>query len=174
MIFSKQAFLVTILWIVSLTVASLYLWPSYQEIRLLYNSSVEQKDELKKAEDFLEKLDELMSQREELKDQIKNAKNALPINKDLPELITQVASLVPDNGLILNVLNINEAGSANENIKTLLVSVTAKGAYESLKSFIKNLENNLRIMNVSLISFKSPPGEENLMEFKIDFKTYYQ
>lgn len=175
MIFSKQAILISILWIINLSVFFLYLWPAYPALQKSYLMSQQTAEELNKEKDFSSKLDAILADEGDVKDKIKIAGSALPVGKNIPELITQVTALVSDNGLALTNINISNAININDKpYKTLGVAITTTGNYDSFKLFIKAVENNLRIIDISSISFASPQKSEDPMEFKLSFQTYYQ
>ncbi len=53
------------------------------------------------------------------------------------------------------------------------VLVNATGSYESLKSFLRAIESNLRIMNVLSITV-SPQAERNVFNYSMQLITYHQ
>ncbi len=61
------------------------------------------------------------------------------------------------------------AGSVRE----LPVSLTLVGSYESFKAFLRDVEENRRIIDVENISF-SAPDQKSVFEFNLKIKTYYQ
>lgn len=175
MIISKQAILITILWIINLTVFSLYLWPEYPKLQELYITSQQTSEKLNKEKDFLSRLDTILTDVGDVKDKIKIANAAIPVGKNIPELITQITALISSHSLTLaNISIASDSNIIKQSYKTLNVAITVSSDYESFKTFIKSLENNLTIMDVNSFSFKSPEKLEDPTEFKLSFQTYYQ
>ena len=63
-------------------------------------------------------------------------------------------------------------------VKILTVDLSLSGAYSSLASFVKSVENNLRIMDITAINFSGQKGETSAVsanqDFKISLNTYFR
>lgn len=84
--------------------------------------------------------------------------SALPKDLDVPNLLVRLDDLVVSSGLVSEAIG----------IKGDVISITVLGNYESLKVFLKQLEQSLRIFDVEAISF----AEDS--RFSLSIKTYYQ
>ena len=125
----------------------------------------------------------------------------LPIEKDLPNLIVQFEALASENGLILEKINFikqvttkkaaaedvewgeksptstttTETLEPQKDYKTLEVSLSLSGNYQSFQSFLEALELNIRLMDIKSISFKTQKTEAGAgFTFDINLQVYYQ
>ena len=58
--------------------------------------------------------------------------------------------------------------------KELPITMTVSGSYESFKTFLRELEQHVRLIEVESISFNAPPESSQVIEFNIKLKTFYQ
>lgn len=163
--------------------------PAYNKVAFLRDEVKRHKELLKEKEELLIKVDQLKQVYNSRKDEIDKVYYTLPSGKDIPNLIVQFEALVSENGLILEKLNfledkvIAKAGldedeidetRAPEEYKSLGVSLSVSGTYESFKSFLEALELNVRLMDIKSINFSSQKEEGSIFTFNIELKTYYQ
>jgi len=66
-----------------------------------------------------------------------------------------------------------QSPSTGDIIKELPVNLNVQGSYENLKTFLNDLEMNLRITDVEELSFTAPTGP-GPFDFSLKLKTYYQ
>ena len=59
-------------------------------------------------------------------------------------------------------------------VAELPFSVEVSGSYDALKKFLSALEHNIRLIDVSDISFNAPAKAGDPMSFTLKAKTYYQ
>jgi Tfp pilus assembly protein PilO len=94
--------------------------------------------------------------------------SALPSGLDLPNLLVRLEDIISSSGLVSEAIDVKEGG---------LVNIIVLGNYESLKVFLKALEQSLRIFDVESISFAAPTLSEGGgvdFRFSLSMKTYYQ
>jgi len=103
----------------------------------------------------------------------------LPDNQDEPNLIVQLETIANNSGIVLSNIAIVEEkkeegktsdyGTANINLKL-------SGSYESFKSFLETVENNLRLIDIDSIDFNAQIKEGMVanFDFNVILKTYYQ
>ena len=156
---------------------------------------------LKKQTITLEKqvIDKLNSVNQVLdsqKDNVARLEQAIPSEELKPELLSIMENLANQNGLALATIEVNaptgDAGSraasrTNETIsasslKTLEITLQVSGTYSSFKSWLEAIEKNLRISDVSNISFavgekKSAEGEvipavDPVIDYTVSMDTY--
>ena len=156
---------------------------------------------LKKQTITLEKqvIDKLNSVNQVLdsqKDNVARLEQTIPSEELKPELLSIMENLANQNGLALATIEVNaptgDAGSraasrTNENIsasslKTLEITLQVSGTYSSFKSWLEAIEKNLRISDVSNISFavgekKSAEGEvipavDPVIDYTVSMDTY--
>lgn len=172
---------------VSITVFFVVIKPKYNELQ-------NARDNVKKAHANLETAGELIKSRNELlakyqsipKKDLDNLKVLLPDSVDNIRLIIQVNSFATKNGLTLlrNVeyqvdqekVNTNTAVN-NMPYGEFNISFQTSGQYKNFLSFISDLEQNLRLVDITKVEFlptdQSSQGSGSGMTFKVALKTYW-
>ena len=125
------------------------------------------------------------------KSNVERLEQAVPPQEYRPELISMMENLANQNGLNLMNIDINaiqEAAPkkgeavAQKPIKKLKVVLELNGTYSSFKSWLEAVEKNLRLMDISKISFavkesKSSSGQvlsavNPVFDFSVELNTY--
>ena len=103
--------------------------------------------------------------------------NALPSKYDFPALATSLENLVNKSGVTLvsitgtdDQLNAKQSSIEPQPVD-IPFSLSVKGSYDSIKTFISNLEKSTRPMKITKISFS---GSEGTMQVDIAAVTQYQ
>jgi len=107
----------------------------------------------------------------------------LPTSVDAGGLITEFENRAQANGLTLKKISIQTQEVTKTKSTTLkapseslfesaVVDLRVSGSYESFLSFLKDLEQSLRLIDVQQLSFIS--GTTDSYEFNIQGKVYYQ
>lgn len=120
---------------------------------------------------------------------------ALPTAPGIAELLANFDYLVKQSGLLITGLQFTpvatletlsagaSAGQAKkteelsrltENLAILQADLTARGRYVNLKTFLANLEQNLRLMDVLALTFGPVDAESGLQDYTLKIQTYYQ
>lgn len=170
------------------------LFPKYQTLKA-------NKETLALKEKGVEVRESQLSDLEKLLENMRTEKNALapldeviPTAPRVPELLANLDYLAMQSGLFLSAVNLTLAPTtpasasvqnpeAAESAKASLsarelgimqVKISLRGEYKNFKTFLINLEQNRRLMNIEVI-IVSPPGEEsNIQEYDLTLQTYYQ
>ncbi len=66
------------------------------------------------------------------------------------------------------------SSGTQKDISELAFSIEVAGSYDALKKFISALEHNVRLIDVSEISFNAPGKDTNVIDLTLKAKTYYQ
>lgn len=164
--------------------------PAVQGILRLKKDIKIQKETLLEKQDFLAKLETLKKDYQENKDIVEKVDYILPSGKDEPNLIVQLEALAIEGGLVLEGFEIIpsqegiigkaqgvrvQAESDSKKYKSLTVTLKLVGDYSSLKKFLGEVENNVRLMDVESIDFSPQSGLDfQFFNFDISLKTYYQ
>ncbi|MEA3399024.1 MAG: type 4a pilus biogenesis protein PilO [Patescibacteria group bacterium] len=108
----------------------------------------------------------------------------LPDNSDNIGLILEIQKLANNHGLLLKDIVFNTIDPKEDDESVLSYSIfkmgfSVKGEYISFVSFLEDLENNLRLINVTSITF-SPPSEKsvfvedpNIYEYDLGVEAYW-
>jgi Tfp pilus assembly protein PilO len=89
--------------------------------------------------------------------EIKKIDTALPTDPPLGKLIYFIQKKVMENGLILNSMFLSKTGgtrlSENLSVNDMVVSISIKGDYPALESFMRSLEDSDRLFEITTITF---------------------
>ncbi len=129
---------------------------------------------------------------------------ALPIGPDSANAITQLYGLASASGLTVQSVGVSQSAAPQSAVQpaaangssvvtaaslikpygTLTFQVTAMGSYESLKTFLQGLENNVRLFDVSALSIQPVTsvtsggavitGTQDLYNYTLSVVAYYQ
>lgn len=105
---------------------------------------------------------------------------ALPEEGMVPELLTQVDVIARESGLSVSKLSYSisdlppapasdEEGVQEASYNAIIVNLGAGGGFAQLETFLKNLENSARIVNVNNLRFSVDNSEENEAVFLATF-----
>lgn len=94
----------------------------------------------------------------------------LPRKIELEELIKQMEVIIIQNGLFLTSVIVAEGPQLNKDIGTANISIDVVGtSYSGFKSLLRTLENNLRLLDITSVSFVPESKTTHL-----EIVTYYQ
>lgn len=102
---------------------------------------------------------------------------ALPTKKDIPQLIVDIPAFIQAQGLSVGQMDVSETTyvasegqSVNTTIRRVDVTVTVGGvdSYARMKTFLGALEDNLRIIDLSSVSYRPDTAAYSLV-----LTTYY-
>ena len=139
----------------------------------------------------IDKLNSISQVLDGQKSNVERLEQAVPSQEYRPELISMMENLANQNGLNLMNIDINaiqEAAPkkgeavAQKPIRKLKVVLELNGTYSSFKSWLEAVEKNLRLMDISKISFavkesKSSSGQvlsavNPVFDFSVELNTY--
>ena|SRR3989344_3402287 len=112
---------------------------------------------------------------------------AIPPEEDIASLVNQVQAIAKSSGVSLSLIGfrITDATGAGRKATTTLSGVIGYGAirttlkvsgtYQAIKSFLRLLETNVRVMDVNSFAFRSLSGSgEGLYGVDITVSSYFQ
>lgn len=133
--------------------------PRIRDIQDLRSDTLEQAKALEIVQEKFESTKGVISQFQSIEEgDRRRIASALPKSLDLPNLLVHLDALVSSSGLL------SEAIDARETV----INITVLGNYESLKVFLNELEQSLRIFDVETVSFTEDS------RFSLSIKTYFQ
>jgi len=160
--------------------------PGVQNVLDLRKDINVQKQAFIDSQEMQDKIQSLVSSYEENKDVVEKTAYILPDNEDLPNLIVQLEALAFELGLLLEKIEFavvkpdsagGEGGSSapTQNYQTLNVTLRLIGTYPALKNFLKETEENIRLIDVNYVIFSASSEETfEIFEFDLGLNTYYQ
>ncbi|MBU3901343.1 type 4a pilus biogenesis protein PilO [Patescibacteria group bacterium] len=181
---NKQALTIIILIALTALIGWQYFLPAARETSWLRDELKSWQAKLSDAQNLSRKLDELKKKYETMDTEAERMEQAITKKDDLPGLIVQLEELSSRNGLILSGVTFNAADDKDkkskkvvalaEGVKVLAVDLNLNGSQASLIAFLKAVEANLRLMDVTLVSFgEQETGASTGQELKVSLNTYF-
>ena len=145
------------------------------------------REESKKYDDILRTSTQIISQRDVLvakKNTITEADKArlermLPSNIDNIRLIIEISKIAEGRNLVAKNISVGDMtktstdtiGPSNSSYGTLTLKFTVNSSYNNFINFLKDLENNLRLVDVTDISFTAT--DTGFYDFNVSLNTYW-
>lgn len=140
--------------VLSIAVGFLVLYPSYSslpELKSNLEKSVQMENQLSTKVDTLNRL---LDFKKVMDEDAAFISNALSSNAMVPELLTQINQIAVDSGLAVSSLTYSfgsiEDKTTYSNVE---VNLGVEGAYGQLVTFLSNLENSARLINVNTFRY---------------------
>ncbi len=157
-----------------------FIKPTYNKIDLLrgeLETERQQYDDYKSVIDRLRPVFESFRSASELQ---QSFSSMLPTNPMVPQAVAQLNGLASQSLMSINSINVNELAVASQKSALLkgagiidLNLAISSNSYESIKSFLQNVESNIRVFDVKRINVSK---RDNLNSFvvNLDVYGYYQ
>lgn len=171
----------TILIIVSIALFFLFTDGVYQDIKDI-NAKISNYDQaLNNSRVILQKRDALAAQYKlfSAKD-LDSLQKLLPDHVDNVQLILDINGIAKSQGMTLKGIKIDEGdaassgqviGPSNNKYSSISVSFTVTAPYQNFLYFLSDLEESLRIVDVTNLSFKS--SDNGVYDYSVTIKTYW-
>lgn len=155
--------------------------PVLGEIKVLnnqinvFNNALSKSKELQSVRDDLVKKYNAVSQ-----ENLNKINKLVPSSVDSVRLIIEMDDVVKRHGLVLRDISAKEMtedskasfGKKKNPYEVVSINISAAGSYETLLSFIDDLEKSLRLVEIKELSFTS--SGTNLFEIKIGAITFWK
>lgn len=175
-------FLIPIILII-IAVASFFTFtdPLYTKVKDIEKEEVQYDEALSKSRELQTIRDALLSKFNTFNlSDIERLEKLLPNNVDNVRLILEIDNTASKYGM--NLRDVSISGGDDNNSKniveatakdfyTITLSFTVSSSYENFVKFIEELENKLRIVDISRIMFKASDSDFN--EYRVSLKTYW-
>jgi len=143
--------------------------------------------ELKKYDDILNSSTQIVSKSKNLVDK-RNAitetdqskiERLLPSNIDNIRLIIEIKNIAEGRSLIIKNISVsdmtksasNSIGQNNTPYGTLSLKFSVNSSYQNFLNFLQDLENNLRLLDITDISFNTT--DSGFYDFNVSLNTYW-
>lgn len=180
-------------------------WPKYKNFRDTLNSRNEKQDALQNRRSQMQDLQELAAEVKRKDKDLTKLDEALPDAPRIPELLANLDYLTKQSGVVLEGLQLTTPDAATapkeppsggpkeggEEVKPagpktakIEIDMEITGNYATLKTFILNVEQNLRLLDIDALLFgpvekpvfgegaeSASPGSQG---FTVKLSTYYQ
>lgn len=189
---NKRGFILIVLILALIVFVWQVFWPAYGRVALLRQERDVWQEKLNDTNSLSQKLRELEKKYDNLGSGVERMAMAVPQNEDIAILLVQLEALTSQNGLIMNSVAFfaptkKQAGGAANSVaknesaaaagaKITIIDLSLSGTQSALKNFLNAVENNLRIMDLSVLSFdaQSSFAASGLTDFHILINAYYQ
>ena len=131
--------------------------PAFDKTRALFRTIEERKSILTEQENLLDQIQSLNKSIDNRIDEIGKLDTLLPKNKELPELIITLETTSSSSGLILSEIKFSEL-TVQGDIKKISGDIRLSGSFSSFLNFLKNIEDNIRIIDVMNINIALETG----------------
>lgn len=187
--------------VISVALAAVFIPPLYSSVQKLRGDISAGQRESASLEELLSETRQLSREYEQMGAAEDKFYQALPQEKDIPQLLVQFENLAAYNGLLLESISFEEAltdeeardeayralsvepaglssaeQSGKSSFNTISISVDISGTYDAFKNYLNALENSVRSMNVYFISFSAQDQSEGALgtfAFKLGISVYY-
>ncbi|MBM3281594.1 MAG: hypothetical protein FJY91_02520 [Candidatus Harrisonbacteria bacterium] len=107
---------------------------------------------------------------------------SLPQKEDLSSIFAQLKSIATLSSLVIELFSVKNLpskelvkGDLVKNIGTIELSLRLSGRYENLEEFLRSVETNIRLMDVTNLSIGRLGSEKSdVLSYNITIRTYYQ
>ncbi len=159
-----------------------------------YQTAKETQTQVDSLSSALDKSQQIIAKRSELQKQynafapkdVSSINKLLPDNVDNVQLVLDMNGIARNHGMVLRNIKIQDQTSANTSaaqttqttlgpdnspVGSFTLSFNITGDYQSFTGFLKDLEQSLRIVDVTGISFKS--SDKGIYDYVVTVKTYW-
>ena len=185
----KQLVLPTLFIIAAIAIFFGFIDPRYQEVKDLRAETAKYDEALQRSKELLNLRDDLLSKYNTFsKSNLDRVEHLLPTNIDNVHLILEVNNIASNNDLMVRNISIQKSGdqaqknsekngsinpsSSSErkyNAVDLNFSITA--SYGAFREFIKDLEQSLRLIDITSISFTA--NDRDSQRYDVGIRTYW-
>lgn len=159
--------------------------PGIFQIKDLRSELKLKEEELTKIQEFLSKFEVLKKQYEEGEEKREKLYQVLPQKPDIPGILVQLETLASENGLLLEDVNYSlpregqEAGRPKVTFRKVVINLKVAGKYKAFEKFLEATQNNLRIMDISIINLSAQIEKEEGIStisytYNLTMNMYYQ
>ena len=147
--------------------------PAFGHTRMLNASIKEREGILKEAEEISNRIIELNSEIEAKRSEIDKLDRLLPKEKEVPELLSSLESIVSSSGLVLTEMNLSEVSDQND-AKKINGTLKMTGSYGAFVNFLNLVEKNLRLIDVMALDVAAQSIEgSRAVNYDVRFEVNY-
>lgn len=195
----QRTFIIFILLLGTVLIGFFYLEPQWQRFQSLRNDNADLQQLNSEVDALVSNLNTLGTTITNIpKENLQLLADALPQGAQGAEFLVVLERIATKNGLALKQTNIeSDSSSATQasaaaqsgqprpsgvvaqsalvgNTKALTINFHLNGSYDGFKSFLKDLEQLVRITNINELSFSAPQRVGDTVDINMKITTYYQ
>lgn len=157
----------------SILIFFLLVLPAFDQTRMLRGSIKEREEILKEAEELSSQVKNLNREIEARKSDITKLDRLLPREKELPEFLSNIESIVSASGMTLSEMNLSEVPGQGK-IRKINGTMKLGGNYPSFVNLLDLLEKNLRLIEVGTLNAASQITEgAKTLNYDLNFEINY-
>ncbi len=157
----------------SVLIFFLLVLPAFDQTRMLRGSIEERENILTETQEISNRISELNRSIESKKQEVDKLDQLLPREKEIPELLSNIESIVSASGLILSEINLSEFSGQNE-IGKINGTMKLSGNFVSFMNFLDLLEKNLRLIDVITVDAAAQAAEgTRTINYDVRFEASY-
>lgn len=161
-----------------------FTWPKYQEFNSLRRNIEIKGQELRSKTDYFDHIKEVAKELEAYEESLSKISSALPGDPFLPATFNFLQNTASQSGLVLGEINVGAISTLEgkpvtgaeealpSEVKAINLTIGLAGSYQSLKSFLAEVESSARIIEVKSIQFETPEEDEPF-SFNLEILVYY-
>jgi len=156
--------------------------PAYTRIKVLRGEEAQYTQALTRSRELQEVRDQLLSRYNVMaQSDIDRLEKLLPDNVDNVRLILDIDSVAAQYGMRTRNVQLEgtdsrvengQVGKSDSDYQSVVLSFSATASYDVFRSFVEDLEQSLRLVDITKISFSST-GEQNVYDYSVSLKTYW-
>ena len=178
-----KSFIPFIIIAISIAAYYLYLSPMYADIGVLQAKKAEYTGALAKAKELGVKRDKILAEYNAIPpESILRLKRIIPDNVNNVEIVTNINAIASQYGMSVRGVKIDQQQSQDRGdgtaktvqspFKTLTIGFTVSGSYDQFLKFLKDLESNARLFDVSNLAIKNNSKGKTGFDFTVEVKAY--
>ena len=169
----NQKFLSSIIAAGSILIFFLLVLPAFDQTRMLRDSIEERDGILNEAQEISARINDLNREIDTRRQDIDKLDRLLPGEKQVPELLSNMESIVSASGLILSEMNLSEVPGQGK-IGKINGTLKLSGSYPSFVNLLDLLEKNLRLIGVSTLDAAAQITEgAKTLNYNLNFEINY-
>ncbi len=152
----------------------------YASVRALQDESSKLERAREKMLELNEERDSITNERNQFSaDDLDRLQKALPDNVDNVKLVNDLNGIAEDYGMVVRNATVSFSKDTSGDIVidekaygVVSVQFAVSGEYQTFLSFLRKLEQSLRVVDVVNVSFSSE-GNDTFYEYLVSLKTYW-
>lgn len=157
----------------SILIFFLLVLPAFDQTRMFLSSIKEREDIMGEVEEISSQVKNLNREIEARRSDIDKLDRLLPREKELPEFLSNIESIVSASGMILSEISLSEVPSQGK-IRKINGTLKLNGSYPTFINLLDLLEKNLRLIEVKTLDAASQlTGGVKTLNYDLSFEINY-
>jgi len=141
--------------------------PEYQQVNELRGILMAKTNLLSEQQSIISQVEDLLSQYQSSARIQETVSLSLPTKEDASAIFGQLQALSQANAMSIEVFGLQNLPVTKSGLGVLQVSLKVAGSYENFKNFLRGIETNIRVMDLSNLKIEKS-------SYNIVLNTYYQ